>query len=330
MRISQSLYRSFCVLTAVLCFTPQPGVAEILQLADMTSDDYRSLRKDRTVLLMPLGVIEEHGPYLPILTDSYVGEWLVDRVAAAIAERDGWSVVVMPSLPIGSGAPEDFAPRTRNFGSLPLRPETKRAVLMDLVSGLGDAGFRWIFAVDIHGPYVNKRMTDQVASYFDDIYGGTMVNLTGVVHPDPVAQSPRYSERDANEDGLAIHAGLGETSWMLHVRPDLVRSDHVTATAVTVKRWREYESVTKDENWPGYFGTPRLATVATGRDLMTAWASNVADLAVKIIDGLDPAQLEHVADGRNPAIRRLDRFITERAALMREQQAEWLERNDID
>ena len=50
--------------------------------------------------------------------------------------------------PIGAGAPEDFGPRARDFGSLPLRPETKRAILMDLVSGLGEAGFRWIFAID--------------------------------------------------------------------------------------------------------------------------------------------------------------------------------------
>ncbi|MBT8077183.1 MAG: creatininase family protein [Gammaproteobacteria bacterium] len=330
MQMSQYFNRPVHVAIALLCFAPQPGVAGILQLADMTSEEYRNLQHDRTVVLMPLGVIEEHGPYLPMLTDSYIGEWLVDRVAAAIDERDGWSVVIMPSLPIGAGAPEDFAPRARKFGSLPLRPETKRAVLMDLVSGLGDAGFRWIFAVDIHGPYLNKRMTDQVASYFDDIYGGTMVNLTGVVHPGPVAKSRPYSERDAQEDGLAIHAGLGETSWMLHVRPDLVRSDHVTASAVTIKRWREYEAAAKGDNWPGYFGTPRLASVAAGDDQMSAWASNVADLAVKIIDGLNPAQLEHVAAGRNPALRRLDRFISERAALMREQQAQWLERNEID
>ena len=157
-----------------------------------------------------------------------------------------------------------------------------------------------------------------------------MVNLTGVVHPEPVTTTQPLAERAANEDGLALHAGLVETSRMLHVRPDLVRSDHMSAPAVTIKRWREYEATAKDENWPGYFGTPRLASVSIGNDLMTAWASNISDLALKIIDGLNPQELEFLADGSNPAIRRLERFINERAALMREQQEQWLEQNGID
>jgi hypothetical protein len=47
---------------------------------------------------------------------------------------------------------------------MPLRPATKRAVLMDLVSGFGEAGFKWVFAIDLHGPFINKRMTDEASS----------------------------------------------------------------------------------------------------------------------------------------------------------------------
>ena len=100
---------------------------------------------------------------------------------------------------------------------------------MDLVSGLGDAGFRWIFAIDAHGPFINKRMTDEASEYFEDVYGGTMVNLAGVIHPDPPAVVRPLTDSEQKEDGLAVHAGLIETSWMIYVRPDLIDSEHKNA-----------------------------------------------------------------------------------------------------
>jgi creatinine amidohydrolase len=312
------------VLLLAVSHTASP---QVFQLAELTTIEYTALDRDRTALLMPIGVIEEHGPYLPLLNDSYLSEWLVSRIANAIVEQEGWVAVIMPSLPIGVGAPEDFGPRPRTYGSLPLRPTTKRAILMDLVSGLGEAGFKWIFAVDLHGPFVNKRMTDHAAQYFEDLYGGTMVNLTGVIHPDPPATQKSLTEIETGEDGLAVHAGLDETSMTLYVRPDLVDSGLKDARAITAESWDDYETLPNKDDWPGYFGSPRLARADIGADQMEVMARNASDLALRIIAGLDTRSLERVADGQNPAILRLDGIIADRASDLERQQQQWLRAN---
>ena len=317
------------LLAGFLLGVPLAASSQVFQLAELTKNEFQALNRDRTAVLMPIGVIEEHGPYLPLLTDSYFSEWLVARIANTIVAQAGWSVLVMPSLPIGVGAPEDFGPRPRTFGSLPLRPATKRAILMDLVSGLGDAGFRWIFAVDGHGPFVNKRMTDEASRYFEDLYDGTMLNLLGVWHPDPPAEAQSLTELESEEDGLAVHAGLIETSWMIYVRPDLVRSEYKDARAVTATDWDDYEILPNAEDWPGYFGSPRLARADIGADQMEVYARNASDLALRIIGGLDHRSLPRAADGDNPAIERVDGLIIDRSSRIAEQQQEWMRANGI-
>lgn len=328
----RQVYRSItnALFASGLLIVSNIAAGQVFQLGELTKTQYQELDRDRTAILMPIGVIEEHGPYLPLLTDSYISEWLIDRVANAMVSRDGWTVVVMPSLPIGVGAPEDFGPRARDFGSLPLRPATKRAILMDLVTGLGDAGFRWIFAVDIHGPFINKRMTDEASEYFEDTYGGTMLNLAGVEHPNPPAIAEPLSEAEREEDGLAVHAGINETSWLMYVRPDLYDQRLVDASPVTARRWEDYESLPNEDDWSGYFGSPRLARAGIGADQMEAWADNLADLALSIIDGMDHRSLVRLADGVNPAIERLDALIEQQANRVAEQQESWIQENGVE
>ncbi len=315
---------------AISLVMPKSALPQVFQMGELNKTDFQALDRDTTAVLMPIGVIEEHGPYLPLLTDSYISEWLIDRIANTIVAREGWSVVIMPSLPIGVGAPEDFGPRTRDFGSLPLRPATKRAVLMDLVSGLGEARFRWIFAVDIHGPYINKRMTDEASDFFQDVYGGTMANLAGVAHPEPPATASPLSAHEQEEDGLAVHAGLVESSWLMYVRPDLFEPEHKGAPAITANRWEDYETLPNEPDWPGYFGSPRLARADIGADQMEAWARNTADLALRIINGLDHRTLPRAADGQNPAIQRVDGLISEHANRIEQQQQSWMRDNEIE
>lgn len=315
------------LVLAAASVLPNIGSAGVRQLAEINTSDFQALDRNATIFVMPIGVIEEHGPYLPLLTDSYLVEWLAERVSNGIVRETGRDVVILPSLPIGVGAPEDFGPRKRNLGSLPLRPETKRAVLMDLVSGIGEAGFKWVFAIDVHGPFVNKRITDQASRYFEDAYGGTMVNLTGVVDPNAPAEPVQIPDEHLKENGLAVHAGLEETSWMMYVRPDLVEDGHRDAMPVTITEWNQYAQVPNEESWPGYFGSPRLAGADVGAELMETWAENTTNLALRIIDGFDHRRLKRLGQGDNPAIARLDSIIDRKSDEIRKKQEQWLQAN---
>ena len=62
-----------------------------------------------------------------------------------------------------------------------MRSATLRAVFMDLVTDVGEQGFKWGFILSLHGAPPHNRALDEAARYFSDTYGGHMVHLTGLV-----------------------------------------------------------------------------------------------------------------------------------------------------
>jgi hypothetical protein len=70
-----------------LCASP-PAAARVLRLAEMNTDQIRALDRERTVILVPGGIMEEHGPYLPSYSDGYQNEKYTADLAAAIASKE--------------------------------------------------------------------------------------------------------------------------------------------------------------------------------------------------------------------------------------------------
>ena len=97
---------------------------------------------------------------------------------------------------------------------------------MDLVSEFGEAGFRYIFVFQGHGALAHQRALDQASDYFNDTYHGKMVHLTGVEPPSRAMRNLRLSVAEQDENGLDVHAGMGETSEILFLRPDLVQQGY--------------------------------------------------------------------------------------------------------
>ena len=77
----------------------RPAAAQVYALADMNTRQIQALDRQRTVVLIPGGILEEHGPYLPSYTDGYAVEAYTRALATAIVARPGWTVVVFPQGP---------------------------------------------------------------------------------------------------------------------------------------------------------------------------------------------------------------------------------------
>ncbi|MCA1624111.1 MAG: creatininase family protein, partial [Acidobacteria bacterium] len=84
------------VIAALSCGTVS---AQIHRVAQMNVEQIRALDKQKTVVILPGGVLEEHGPHLPSFTDGYSNEWLTQKLAEAIIEHPGWAVLVFPIIP---------------------------------------------------------------------------------------------------------------------------------------------------------------------------------------------------------------------------------------
>ena len=161
------------------------------------------------------------------------------QLANAVAQRPGWTAVMFPPISLGAIGANEIGGRFSFPGSYTVRPETLRAVLMDLASSLGEQDFRWVFIIDMHGALLHKRVLDQAAAYFGDEYRGAMVNLFGLAElfdamivGDKEATA-HLTEAQRAEEGFSVHAGIGETSQVLYLRPDLV-ADVTQAPSVTV------------------------------------------------------------------------------------------------
>jgi len=324
MKLPKNINKVHLLLVILTIMISHVATGQIYQLGELSTTQFDALDRETTVIIIPTGVLEQHGPHLPIFTDGYKGEWLSQQLAEEIVSQRGRQVVIFPTFPIGVGVPEEFAPRKRFPGSYAVRPSTQRAVFMDIVTGLGDDDFKWIFVMAMHGPYIQSRSIEQVCEYFADMYGGTMVNLRRAIHPEPPAKKNPYSDEEASSNGLAIHADLGETSAMLFLRPDLVSQEYKNLETLTPNAWEELNTIAQEKKWPGYFGAPNLARSDIGADRMRKDAENINDLVLRILDGLDPKSLSSSTNSEDPAFLKLDDEILEHELRVTEKQDRWL------
>ena len=266
--------------------------AQVRQVGDLNTRQILELDRAHTVVILQGGMLEEHGPYLPAFTDGILSARLTAELAEGIVrQRQGWTVLVFPPVSFGSSGSNEIGHQYSFPGTYAVRPSTLRAAFVDLASELGDQGFRWILVVHVHGSPLHIGALDDAGDFFHDTYGGTMVNLWGLL---PVlggwggAMSVMTPAEKA-ADGLSLHAGMDEHSLMLYLRPDLVSPDYKSAASVAGANYAEAFAVAQQPGWPGYLGAPQLATAAFGERIWRAFADATVKTAVEILDGKDPA-----------------------------------------
>ena len=263
-------------------------------VAQMNTEQIKALDHKHTAVLLPGGILEQHGPYLPSYSDGYINEYLTKQLADAIAAKPGWSVLVFPTIPLGVGGANEIGRKYAFPGSYNIRSATERDVFMDLGSELGEQGFRNIFIVHAHGAPDHNRTLDEAGDFFRDTYGGHMVHITGLM-PVVTADDSGWTDGEKKEEGYSVHAGGGETSLIMFLRHDLV-GDILKASPQRGGDMADLVNIARKPDWPGYFGSPRIATAVEGERQIKAVSRLVNEYAIKILDGLDERTLPRFGD----------------------------------
>lgn len=240
--------------------------------ARLKAHELRDLAAQNAVVILPVASIEQHGPHLPVMTDTRLGEEIARRAAEAAwsKRKTVWTPVVW------SGLSEHHM---AYGGTLTLSHATFRAVLADLVTAIIRAGFRDIVISNSHGGNIiaMQQFLDEYAPQLD----ATLVATTYVAEVGDGYQ-------DILEDQKSLmHAGEAETSMMMVCEPELVDASNLAALNVAMEdgpgflkagkasyRWRPLPHVTPN----GVLGYPEKANADKGEALLQISAQAVADL----------------------------------------------------
>ena len=180
-----------------------------LLLHELTREEARAVAPE-TLLILPLGATEQHGPHLPVATDTLVIEHLARAAAAEAARRI--PVLVAPTMPFGSS--HHHLPFG---GTMSLSTETFFRAIYDLGESLITGGFRRIFILNGHGG--NDDLIRVVAR---DLALKYPVDIAAASYP-TVAWDALVEEQAHLGSRLPGHSGAFETSLILALRPELVR-----------------------------------------------------------------------------------------------------------
>jgi hypothetical protein len=111
----------------------------------------------------------------------------------------------------------------------------------------------------------------------------------------------------------------------MFLRPDLA-GDVAHAPLVTGRDFGDLVRLARAKSWPGYFGSPRVASAALGAFKAKQSAAYAIDLANKILDGKEWRSLPRYADTleQDPRVREVDRAALEHDAKLEKRQREWI------
>jgi creatinine amidohydrolase len=164
------------------------------------------------VVLLPIGSVEQHGPHLPLDTDTDAATAVCERAAtllAADAAGGSQRAVVLP--PIWWGLSPYWMPFP---GTLTLRPETILALVADLGDSVRRHGFLRLVVVNGHGG--NDGLVGVAATMLATAGLRASALSYWALIPDDLRANSRF-------DGGSIgHAGEVETSIALHRQPDRI------------------------------------------------------------------------------------------------------------
>jgi creatinine amidohydrolase len=178
-------------------------------IGHLTFQEVASTLRETSILCLPMGSMEQHGPHLPLNTDAVLAEAFTRQIVERWGQAyDLWQ---LPGVPVGLSREHDWAP-----GTLSLSVSAMTAYLRDLGREIARSlPARNLLIVNGHGG--NRGILEALGR---ELRGDFGLNL-GVLHlgamMSPVTDAPVPE----------IHAGRDETSVMLALAPDLVRRERL-------------------------------------------------------------------------------------------------------
>ncbi len=238
-------------------------MGRIFYWKDLTWENVKSLDRDKTVIILPIGSTEQHSLHLPLGMDSYSVEFLAEDLAKSMD-----NVYILP--PIYYGASEhhmDFD------GTITLSHETLINLIKDIVNSLNKHGFKKIIILNGHG---GNR--DPINIALRELREETEIKII-LINPWELIQE---TIEETLETKVWGHACEFETSEALWIIPEKVRSDRIKDPNLDTDLYESVKKIvipwhTKDLTDTGSIGFPTKATKEKGEKLYKGMLSKTME-----------------------------------------------------
>lgn len=247
----------------------------------LTTVEVASLDPSRAIAILPVGAIEQHGPHLPLATDILISEGIL--VAAAERVAPDIDLIQLPSQSIG------LSPEHMSFaGTLTHEAETLLAAWTEIGLSVAAAGLRKLIILNSHGgqPQIVDLATQRLRTEAS-MLAVRANSFRFDLPPDLISE---------DEQAFGLHGGQIETALMLALHPDLVRQDKIAnfqnkaadrarmAQRLGLSGAGGYAWNAEDLNLSGATGNASRATTEQGTALLSAYATQLAELIVDVAD----------------------------------------------
>lgn len=264
-------------------------------MADMTWMEVEEAIKQKAVVLLPLGVIEEHGPHMGLAVDMY-SSYMVARLARPELERRGIRTLIAPPHYWGVNR------LTAGFpGSFNVRPETMKALILDILISLKNWGVEHIILVNWHAEYnhvmailetAKEARTAHDIKVYCILTDAEIRNFKLTGKEDYILAYKSAPMPGSASKYLDVHAGSLETGVMAQYFPEQVKEavavslEPTRITLDDLKIMRQKGGDQAKKYIPaGYFGDPANFDRETGRQYVEERALILASLVESVIGG---------------------------------------------
>jgi creatinine amidohydrolase len=237
----------------------------VVHWGSATRDELNEILPE-SVVVLPIGATEQHGPHLPTRTDILIAETVAERAAAVACDAENLSVILAPPLPFGASAHH-----VKFGGTLSLSDTTLLSILDDLIDSIERQGGTRLLILNGHGG--NRGAARAAASRADARESITVAVL---------------DYWDAAGQIAPGHAGEVETSFILALSeaPENIRAPHRDHPPVLPNLGRAtYHGSWVWRSIDGYTDNPAAASAEAGRRELDAIVDGVATV-IRALGGI--------------------------------------------
>lgn len=251
----------------------------IREYRELTRLEMEAVDRENTVVLIPIGALEQHGNQCPLGTDEIIADATVKRLKLALEREDpDYPMLVFPTIPVGLSTEH-----IHFCGSVTLKPDTLYHVLHDICESLARHGFKKIAVLNCHGG--NSPVIQILSRELRSEFGIAVF----IINCGSFFGNQKVKDTVSPGNVWDFHGGEMETSMVMAERPDLVHLE--TAKAGIPKKflgnhtftvygpitigWVSEEWVSEDGNPIGIGGDPSGATAEKGEQIYESFCESI-------------------------------------------------------